>query len=78
MEELRTYLNSLTPEKQKEYADACETTVGYLRKAISMGTPIHPIKCVSLEIHSGKKVTRQSLREDWKAIWPELEERVEA
>lgn len=33
--------------------------------------PVH--RCVAIEKATGGKVTRKDLRDDWRDIWPELE-----
>lgn len=71
--ELRTYLNGLPPDEQASFAARCGTTVGYLRKAISIGQRFGPATCVAIERESNKAVTRQELRQDdWRHCWPEL------
>ena len=70
--ELRPYLNSLPPDAQADFATRCGTTVGYLRKAISVGQRLGPSLCVAIERESDKSVTRQELRDDWQNCWPEL------
>ncbi len=37
METLRTYLSTLSPAEQAEYAKRAGTSIGYLRKALSKG-----------------------------------------
>lgn len=69
MENLRSYLNSLTPVQQEEYAKASGTTIGYLRKAISVGTAFDGALCRLLDENSSGAVPRAHLRPD---IWPEL------
>jgi hypothetical protein len=73
MEKLRSYLNGLTPENQRAFAIRCETSVGYLRKAISEAELINPKTCVKIEQESANAVTRKDLHpNDWEATWPEL------
>lgn len=75
MDELRKYLKSLGKIEEREaYAARAGTTLGYLRKAMSIGQrKLTPKTCVLLEKESGGMVTRQNLRpDDWKDIWPEL------
>lgn len=73
MEKLRIYLNSKTPQEQKDFAEACKTSVGYLRKAISESSLLNPLTCVLIELKSSGEVTRKDLRpDDWPEIWPEL------
>ncbi len=70
---LREYLNSLTRTAQVDFANRAGTTIGYLRKALSAGQSIGAEICVRIERESSGFVTRQDLRDDWQAIWPELE-----
>lgn len=73
MEQLREFLNGLTPDEQVNFAKSCNTSIGYLRKAISVSQRLNPILCVQIENMTAGKVTRQALREqDWQSIWPEL------
>jgi DNA-binding transcriptional regulator YdaS (Cro superfamily) len=75
MEKLRTYLNSLSQDEQKQFADKCFTSIGYLRKAISQNQLINPITCVRIEVASLQNISRQDLRPlDWHLVWPELSE----
>lgn len=53
MDELLTYLNALPTADQRAFAERCETTVGYLRKAISVGQRLGQSTCAHLEQHSG-------------------------
>ena len=73
--ELKTYLNGLPDEAaRKSFADLCGTTLGHMRNCVYMdGKQLHPAVCVLVERHSEFAVTRQELRSDWPAIWPELD-----
>lgn len=71
MENLRDYLNSLDRDAQAQYAARCGTSVGYLRKAISMRHRIDGALARALDVESGSVVSRADLRPD---IWPELKE----
>ena len=67
------YLNSLAPDARDAFASKCGTSVGYIRKACSVGQSLGAELCVSVEQHSDGQVTRQELRpDDWERIWPEL------
>jgi len=71
--DLRTYLNSLSPEEQAAFAARVGTSVGYLRKAISVGSSFSPELAVAIERESGSTVTRKELFPlRWQLIWPEL------
>ena len=69
---LRTFLNSMKPAEQAEFARRCDTSIAYLRKAISSRQPLRVALCVDIERESGRLVTRQELRADWARLWPEL------
>jgi len=74
MNELRFYLNSLSPDEQKDFAAQCGTTIGYLRKALSKNHELGAALCVLIEKASSGAVTRKHLHPgDWTSIWPELE-----
>lgn len=67
------YLNSLPVAEQSSFAQRCGTTVGYLRKAVSVGQLLKAVVCVSIERETHGQVTRKDLRpDDWQSIWPEL------
>lgn len=73
MDKLLDYLNGLPKEQQSSFAEACGTTVGYLRKAASAGQLLSTATCVAIERESGGAVTRKDLRpNDWEENWPEL------
>lgn len=70
--QLRAYLNTLSPKDQADFAARCGTSLGYLRKAISINQRLGLTLCVAIERESKKIVTRQALRDDWRDCWPEL------
>lgn len=73
MEKLRFYLNSLPVEEQQAFAVRCQTTLGYLRKAISAKQSLDTGLCSDIERESGGVVRRWDLRpHDWRRVWPEL------
>lgn len=72
MEKLKKYLDSLPKDKQVEFAERCGTTIGYLRKAISVNSRLGAELCVLIEKQSAHIVTRKDLISDWEARWPEL------
>jgi hypothetical protein len=67
--DLRNYLNTLTAEGQEAYAQQAGTTIGYLRKALSVKPEMDGKLCRLLEEQSGGRVRKHKLRPD---IWPEL------
>jgi DNA-binding transcriptional regulator YdaS (Cro superfamily) len=64
MDALRDFLNSLTPPRQKAFAKRCGTSLGYLRKAISVGARLSESLVISIERESGGAVPCESLRPD--------------
>jgi hypothetical protein len=68
METLRAYLATLTPKQQAAYAIRCGTTIGYLRKGLSIGAKFKGELVRKLDEESGGAVARTNLRPD---IWPE-------
>ncbi|WP_167760118.1 hypothetical protein [Paraburkholderia pallida] len=46
MDKLLAYLNSLSPDAQRDFARRCGTTIGYLRKAISAGQKLGLELCI--------------------------------
>lgn len=63
-EKLRTFINSLPTDEQHEFAESCETSVAYLRKAISTGEPLREKLVIALERESGAAVLLEELRPD--------------
>lgn len=73
MREVLDYLKSLPPEGRADFAARCGTSLGYIRKAASVGHLFSPATCVRIELESGGVITRPMLRpDDWQDIWPEL------
>lgn len=73
MRTLLNYLNGLNREDQVAFAGQCGTTLGYLRKAGSLGQELREKVCALIEQQSGGVVRRWDLRPaDWHLVWPEL------
>ncbi|WP_367184448.1 transcriptional regulator [Ferrovum sp.] len=73
MKSLLAYLCTLSVSQKEEIARACNTSIGYIRKASSTGQPLSPVRCVAIEQISQGVVSRKDLRpKDWHLIWPEL------
>lgn len=73
MDKLLIYINSLTKSSRAVFCEACKTTEGYLRKAISTGQLLRVPLCVDIERVSQGAVTRKDLHpDDWAENWPEL------
>jgi DNA-binding transcriptional regulator YdaS (Cro superfamily) len=70
METLREYLNSLDTSEQEDFAGRCETSLSYLRKAISIEQKIGERLVIAIERESGGKVRCEQLRPDvdWKYL----------
>lgn len=73
MDALLAYLNSLSTDERQAFAAAVGTSIGYLRKACTVGHLLGADTCVAIEEASGGQVTRRDLRpDDWGRFWPEL------
>ena len=70
MDKLRTYINGLDPQAREAFAKRCNTSLGYLRKAMSMGQPLGEGLCIAIERESGRAVRCEDLRPktDWAYI----------
>lgn len=64
MNTLRDYLNSLPPPEQVDFAARCNTSVGYLRKAISARQKLGESIVISIERESEGAVRCEDLRGD--------------
>lgn len=64
MDTLRAYLNSLPNEQQADFVSRCGTSIGYLRKAISVGQKIGESLCINIERESGGVIRCEDLRPD--------------
>lgn len=64
MQILLDYVNSLTPAERDSYARRCGTSVGYLRKAVSVGQRFDARLCIALDRESGGRVPCEALRPD--------------
>ena len=67
METLRSYLSTLIPADQAEFASRAGTTIGYLRKALSKGQRFDGALVRRLSLESAGSVSLTDLRPD---IWP--------
>jgi hypothetical protein len=72
MDELLTYINSLSGDERTSFAARCMTTEGYLRKAVSTKQKLGTALSVLIEKESGGAVTSKHLHDDWAQMWPEL------
>jgi DNA-binding transcriptional regulator YdaS (Cro superfamily) len=64
MNTLLAYLNSLQPDARDLFAANCGTSVGYLRKACSIGQKIGADLCIEIERESAGQVRVEDLRPD--------------
>lgn len=53
MQEILDYLRSLPPPSRDAFAERCNTSVGYLRKAVSTKQQLGVELCISLDRESG-------------------------
>jgi DNA-binding transcriptional regulator YdaS (Cro superfamily) len=70
MEKLKLYLKTLSASEKVIFAENCETSLGYLRKAISIKQKLSAELSIRIEIESNGIVTADDLRSDinWNAI----------
>lgn len=64
MKAITAYLATLPPDQREAFARRCGTTVGYLRKAVSIGQQLGEKLCIALERESGRTLTCEALRPD--------------
>lgn len=64
MEKLLKYLNGLTKEARADFIAACQTSEGYLRKAVSMKQRLGSDLVILIDRESGRKVRCEDLRPD--------------
>jgi DNA-binding transcriptional regulator YdaS (Cro superfamily) len=64
MKEVLAYLATLPPAERDAFAARCGTTVGYLRKAASVGQRIGEGIAICIERESNRAVTVEQLRPD--------------
>lgn len=71
---LRTYLDSLPRGGAKNFAGRIGVEPVYLSQLAAKqgGRQPSPALCVVIEQATDGVVSRTDLRDDWKAIWPEL------
>lgn len=67
---LKRYLSTLSASEQASFAQSCGTSIGYLRKAISVGNRFDGGLVRRLWVQSKRAVERSDLRPD---IWPPSE-----
>jgi DNA-binding transcriptional regulator YdaS (Cro superfamily) len=67
---LRKYLKTLSTEEQGSFANRCDTSIGYLRKAISIGQTLNAELVIAIERESDGAVRCEQLRPDidWRTL----------
>jgi DNA-binding transcriptional regulator YdaS (Cro superfamily) len=70
METLREYLNSLDASEQEDFVARCQTSLSYLRKAISVDQKLGERLVIAIERESLGRVRCEQLRPDvdWKYL----------
>lgn len=70
MDALRIFLNSMSPAEQAAFADRAGTTIGFLRKALSIHQKLGEGLCIRLVAASGGQIQPEHLRPDvaWHVI----------
>ncbi|MFC5524036.1 transcriptional regulator [Polaromonas jejuensis] len=58
------YLSGLSPDERESFALRCGTSVGYLRKACSIGQRLGESLCINIERESHGAVPCEALRPD--------------
>ena len=64
MEKLLAYLNGLPKEHRQQFVQSCNTSEGYLRKAISKGQRLGESLCIKVDRASAGAVRCEDLRPD--------------
>lgn len=64
MKTVITYLATLPAAEREGFARRCGTSVGYLRKACSVGQRLGESLCIALERESGRVIRCEDLRPD--------------
>lgn len=73
MKKLIAYIRHADDDERRRVCEECRTSIGYLRKAASVGQLLGAGLCVRIRRSTGGAVTRRDLRpDDWHQIWPEL------
>lgn len=64
MEKLLDYLNALSKPDRATFVFRCETSEGYLRKAVSTRQRLSAELCMRIDLHSEAAVVCEDLRPD--------------
>lgn len=65
MDELRTFLNSISVQEQESFARRCGTSRMYLRKVVSRGQGLSPLTSIKLEMESNGAIRSESICPDF-------------
>lgn len=76
MEKLRQHLNGLSLDEQKAFATRCQTTLGYLRKALSASDRLGEMLCLRIAAQSNGQIKPEDLRPD--VDWADIREQLAA
>lgn len=61
MDKLLAFINSLGTAGQRDFAERCGTSIGYLRKAISTGQQLGVPLCINIDRESAGQVRCEDL-----------------
>ncbi|MHB1098346.1 MAG: Cro/Cl family transcriptional regulator [Burkholderiales bacterium] len=64
MDSLLKFINDLSPVERKAFCTRCNTTEGYLRKAISTGQRLGESLSINIERETNRVITCETLRPD--------------
>jgi DNA-binding transcriptional regulator YdaS (Cro superfamily) len=64
MKKLLDYLNAMDPAEQQQFAKRCGTSVGYIRKAASIGQKLGESLSIAIDRETSGEVTCEELRPD--------------
>lgn len=64
MDKLRKFLRAMPPIERTAFADRCGTTIGYLRKAVSVQSKMGVELCIAIERESRGVIVCEDLRPD--------------
>lgn len=73
MQSLIDHINRLNLDDRAAFEMDSGTSIGYLRKARTVGQLLGAELCVNIERATNGEITRRDLRpDDWHRIWPEI------
>lgn len=71
---LRDYISTLERGGAADLARRLKISPSFLSQLASGDSAISPARCVEIERETNGVVSRKDLRDDWIAIWPELDD----